>query len=112
MHDWRRSRIGSNRPGATRQDAQNGGPRYGAGPAAARPQREASSPSCVRTLPIGDRVAKPLPLTLAEFLVSAALVGSVVLAPAWVPVATSAFALPGSAGGSARPKVQLTREGC
>ena len=29
MHDWRRSRIGSNRPGATRQDAQNGGPRYG-----------------------------------------------------------------------------------
>jgi hypothetical protein len=71
-----------------------------------------SSPSCVRTLPIGDRVAKPLPLSLAEFLVVPLGSAVVVLCPAWVPVATGTFCLLRSAGGCARPEVQLTRKGC
>ena len=112
MHDWSRSRIGGNRPGATRQDAQMEVRDMGMSTIQFRPAPPPRAAIVRSHSPNWRSSAKPLPLTLAEFLVSAALVGSVVLAPAWVPVATGAFALLSSAGGSARPKVQLTREGC
>jgi hypothetical protein len=62
--------------------------------------------------PIGDRVQKPLPPSLAELLVSAALVGGVALCLHGFPLLRARSALLRSAGGSARRKLQLTREGC